>query len=70
MITTWFNTIFLALTSRERWGAASKFNSDTSSLKWLWIIGGTILTVSIALLIIATYKQKRKSTNNLIKQCG
>jgi len=67
MIITWFNTIILALTSRERWGAASKYNSDTTSLKWFWIIGGTILTISIVSLLIATYKQKRKSSNTVMK---
>lgn len=70
MIITWFNTIVLALTSRERWGAASKLNSDATSMKWLWIIGGTILTLSIVSVLIATYKQKRKSSNRLMKQSG
>ena len=66
MIMRWFNMIALALTSRERWGAAGKFNSNTMATKWFWVIGGIILTVLIVSFLIATYKQKRKK----LKSCS
>ena len=70
MIITWFNAIVLALTSRERWGAVGKYNSNTMATKWFWIVGGIILTILIVSLLIATYKQKRKSSNRVMKHSG
>ena len=70
MIITWFNTIILALTSRERWGAAGKFNSNAMATKWFWVVGGIILTILIVSFLIATYKQKRKRPNRIVKHSG
>jgi len=70
MITTWFNTIILALTSRERWGAAGNFNSNTMATKWFWVVGGIILTILTVSFLIATYKQRRKRSNRAIKHSG
>ena len=67
MIITWFNIIVLALTSRDRWGAAAKFNSNAIATKWFWVIGGITLTLLIVSFIIATYKQRHKSSNRVMK---
>ena len=70
MIKTWFNAMVLALTARERWGAAGKYNNNTMATKWFWIVGGIILTILIVSFLIATYKQKRKSSNHVMKHSG
>lgn len=64
IITTWFSTIILALTSKERWGAAGKFN-NTMANKWFLVIGGIILAILVMLFLIATYKQRRKRAKHI-----
>ena len=70
MIITWFNAIVLALTARERWGAAGKYKSNTMATKWFCIVGVIVLTILILSFLIATYKQKRKRSNRIMKHSG
>lgn len=60
MITAWFSAIVLALTSRERLGAAGKFNTNAGATKWFLVVGGIILTVLTVSFLIVAYKQKRQ----------
>ena len=67
MIITWLNTIVLAATAKERWGAAGNLNSNEIATKWFLIVGGIILTTLIVSFLITTYKQKRKSSNRVME---
>ena len=60
MITAWFSAIVLALTSRERFGAAGKFNTNAVATKWFLVVGGIILTILIVSCLIVTFKQRRQ----------
>lgn len=70
MIITWLNTIVLAATAKERWGAAGNLNSNEVATKWFLVVGGIILATLIVSYLIATYKQKRKSSNSVMKPSG
>lgn len=61
MITTWFDTIVLALSSKERWGAVrGEFSTNTMATKWFILVVGIILTVLTVSFLIVTYKQRRQ----------
>jgi hypothetical protein len=74
MITAWFSAIVLALTSRERLGAAGKFNTNPVATKWFLVVGGIILTVLTVSFLIVTYKQRRQRSklacNRVMKHGG
>jgi uncharacterized integral membrane protein len=70
MITTWFSAIVLALTSRERWGAAGELKTNAMATRWFMLVGGIILTILIVSFLIATYKQRRKRLNRVMKHSG
>ena len=74
MITTWLGAIVLALTSRERLGAAGKFNTNPVAMKWFLVVGGIILTVLTVSFLIVAYKQRRQRSklacNRVMKHGG
>lgn len=73
MITTWFSAIVLALTSRERWGAAGELKTNAMAARWFMLVVGIILTVLTVSFLIATYKQRRhrsKLTCNRVMKHG
>ena len=58
-MTTWLNTIFLALTPVQRWEALNKqFNTDYMTDRWFTLTLAVIIIVATVLLIMVSYKRK------------
>jgi len=72
VITPALNTIFLALTPAQRWGAAHKqFSSNFMTEMWFTIMMATVITVLTAGFFWVTYnrrKQEMKSSDRLFAE--
>ena len=59
IMTSWLNSIFLALTPVQRWEALNQqFNTDYMTDRWFTLTLVVIITVATVLLIMVSYKRK------------